>query len=132
MINAKYREDVTRIFIGILAMVYLSSLSVSTLHSYFAHTKVVQEVCTLDDEKDPCHRSIYHQDTKKGCEHESHLIVPIVDCDQCLDIIPNHVSDYKTYHVNSFDYKSLLVIRFSSQVYFKDCVRDNFLRGPPC
>jgi hypothetical protein len=33
-------------------------------------------------EQDPCHRSIYHNDEEKGCEHHSHIVVAD-NCELC-------------------------------------------------
>jgi hypothetical protein len=39
-------------------------------------------------EKDPCHRSIYHDDTSTGCSHDSHVVV--TDKCQLCDLISHN------------------------------------------
>jgi len=41
------------------------------LHKLFHNQETV--VHTVDQEKDSCHRTIYHQEKEDGCEHKSHL-----------------------------------------------------------
>lgn len=44
------------------------------VHS-FAHEHANGVLHSGEEEKDPCHRSIYHNDIEHGCHHDSHLIV---------------------------------------------------------
>ena len=51
------------------------------LHSMF-HGHDVAVTHSDAQEKDPCHRLLYHNDTMQGCDHSSHLIVSD-KCEMC-------------------------------------------------
>ena len=126
-----YRKEAARILIVILGFVYTSALFVSYIHTYFAHQKVAQEVCSLENEKDPCHRSIYHQDVENGCDHDTHLIVPVVNCEQCLFIVTSHVADHKVYKLKKIENPDISNNPYYSQDFINNPLTDNYLRGPP-
>ncbi len=44
------------------------------VHSIF-HDHAATISHTEEQEEDPCHRAIYHDDVEKGCHHATHLIV---------------------------------------------------------
>lgn len=59
----------------LLLLLYLiGSSNVELFHS-FAHDDEILITHSDEQEKDPCHRLIYHSDVKDGCGHESHLVV---------------------------------------------------------
>lgn len=73
--NKKYRLN--RLFrdFSLLALLILysaASLRVDSLHQFF-HAEEIVELHSLEHESDPCHKSIYHQQSEKGCHHQSHL-----------------------------------------------------------
>lgn len=51
------------------------------LHGLF-HSDNVVVTHTEQQEKDPCHRTIYHFDTAQECDHDSHLFAPD-KCSMC-------------------------------------------------
>jgi hypothetical protein len=59
----------------LLLILYVAGTSgIERLHQFFhSHDHLVAH--SEIQEKDPCHRSIYHNEKDKGCGHHSHLIV---------------------------------------------------------
>jgi hypothetical protein len=56
-----------------------------SLHQLLHHHRGLAVSHTASEEKDPCHRSIYHDDATNGCGHKSHIIVSH-KCDLCDSI----------------------------------------------
>jgi hypothetical protein len=57
-----------------LVFFVIGNLQVESLHQFLhSHQHTVSH--TEVQESDPCHRSLYHNDQKRGCGHQSHLIV---------------------------------------------------------
>jgi hypothetical protein len=62
----------------ILAVVLLAAAYIignspdEALHKLF-HNQEAVVVHTIDQEKNSCHRSIYHQEKEDGCQHKSHI-----------------------------------------------------------
>ncbi|MBL0740332.1 hypothetical protein [Chryseolinea lacunae] len=48
----------------------VGSLSNEGIHAFFHNNEVALH--TVQEEKDPCHRNIFHQDNK-SCEHKTHV-----------------------------------------------------------
>jgi hypothetical protein len=71
-----------RIFSALmLLLVYLTgNVQVESFHKVF-HT-FEQALHSSDDEKDPCHRSIYHDSRQKGCDHKTH-VTAVKKCPFC-------------------------------------------------
>jgi len=66
----------------VLAVAYIIGNSPDeALHKLF-HNQEVTVVHTIDQEKDSCHRTIYHQEKEDGCKHKSH-ISKVDKCNLC-------------------------------------------------
>ncbi len=71
----------------VLAVVLLAAAYVignspgEALHKLF-HPQEVTVVHTVDQEKDSCHRTIYHQEKEDGCKHKSH-VSKVEKCNLC-------------------------------------------------
>lgn len=59
----------------LLSILYLGSTSYPALLHSVVHSHETAVAHSGDQERDPCHRSIYHHDRQSGCDHDSHLIV---------------------------------------------------------
>lgn len=58
----------------LLTLYFAGTSGIEVLHQFFhSHNHLVAH--SEAQENDPCHRSIYHQETDKGCGHHSHLII---------------------------------------------------------
>jgi len=74
--------SIGKILTLMLLVFYIAGTSdVELLHSLI-HTHDVAATHSDEQEKDPCHRLIYHNDTEQGCSHDSHLIVSD-KCEMC-------------------------------------------------
>ncbi|MCB0494617.1 MAG: hypothetical protein KDC79_00650 [Cyclobacteriaceae bacterium] len=110
---------------------YLSADLVGSLHSYFFHEEQSETVCSLENEKDACHRTIYHHDTVNGCNHSFHLIKPIAKCELCSILLTHHVLPSKgadnTYFVNHVP----VIPSLEDQLVTNPVCAAHGLRGPP-
>lgn len=74
IISRRNRRSIGSMLNLLLVVLYmLSSPGAGILHSIVHETKQVVSHAG-EDEKDPCHRSIYHNGTQGGCSHGTHLI----------------------------------------------------------
>jgi hypothetical protein len=72
---------------GFFAVLLLLLYSFSAIQFDFVHALVheheAQTLHTSQDEKDPCHRAIYHGDKTNGCHHKNHFIPGKTKCSLC-------------------------------------------------
>lgn len=59
-------------WILLLVLYGAAALKVDSLHELF-HTKELRELHSLEQENNPCHKSVYHHESQKGCEHKAHI-----------------------------------------------------------
>jgi hypothetical protein len=65
----------------LLAFYVAGTSQTEVLHQFFdSHDHLVSH--SAEQEKDPCHRSVYHLDMETGCGHHSH-IVTTDKCELC-------------------------------------------------
>lgn len=65
-----------------LLLLYLACSSNIELLHLFVHGHDIAVAHSAEQEQDPCHEQIYHNDAEKGCDHRSHLIVTDT-CSMC-------------------------------------------------
>jgi hypothetical protein len=75
-----------RIFSALLLLLlYLTgNVQVESFHKVFHSFE--EALHSSDDEKDPCHRAIYHDSKQKGCDHKTH-VTAVKKCPLC-HIVP--------------------------------------------
>ena len=75
-----------RIFSALmLLLLYLAgNVQVESFHQIFHSFE--QALHSSDQEKDPCHRSIYHDAEQEGCDHKTH-VTAVKKCPLC-HIVP--------------------------------------------
>jgi hypothetical protein len=56
----------------LLLLYMVGNIQPEVLHS-LSHNHGQAELHTVQAEKDPCHRSLYHAAREKGCEHTAHF-----------------------------------------------------------
>lgn len=78
--KSKQRTTVLGAFL--LLILYLVGTSHVGFLYAFGHEHDVQISHSYKEEKDPCHRQIYHNDVEAGCDHDVHLTVSD-KCDLC-------------------------------------------------
>jgi hypothetical protein len=57
----------------LIVLYALGTIEPGFLHSLF-HSTHSEVLHIAENEKDPCHRKIYHHSSEGGCSHSSHLI----------------------------------------------------------
>lgn len=73
--SKRLKQNIGQMFGLLLVILYVVGTSqLEFIHS-FAHDHEALVSHTPEQEKDPCHRLIYHDDVEQGCHHHSHLIV---------------------------------------------------------
>lgn len=72
IVKTYLRNSAKVLAVVLLAAAYIIGNSPGeALHELFHPQETV--VHTVDQEKDSCHRTIYHQEKEDGCEHKSHI-----------------------------------------------------------
>jgi len=91
----KLKTGLKVLAIGVCAAFYLIGNSpFEAFHKIFhQQDSIVRH--TVDEEKNSCHRSIYHQENESGCAHKSH-ITKLDKCKLC------HALSH-SYHVATFN-----------------------------
>lgn len=110
---------------------YLSADLVGSLHSFFVHEEPTEVVCTLENEKDACHRTIYHHDTKTGCEHPTHLTKPIKSCELCSILLTHHVMPAKKTLKGVSIIQVPVIPVLEARLVLNPACAAHGLRGPP-
>lgn len=90
-----------------LLVLYVSCYLHTEVIHHLSHTQKVQDLHSIENEKNPCHRSVYHHE-KKSCEHKAHLTKSDT-CSECqFSIDHNKYLDTQQLaativHYNSFE-----------------------------
>ncbi|MDX1406697.1 MAG: hypothetical protein R3330_01155 [Saprospiraceae bacterium] len=111
--------------------IYLSAVVVTEVHVTHEHTHAPNEVCSDQAERNPCHRAIYHHDTKRGCQHPGHLSEARQDCDLC-----DAICGFQPLLADAHDPGDTVPIADQDNHYFAqylnhDCSCHQPVRGPP-
>ncbi len=62
------------LYIFLFAFYVAGTSQVEVLHELIhSHNNLISH--SPEEEKDPCHRDVYHHDTEKTCDHHSHIVV---------------------------------------------------------
>ncbi len=127
--DKRVRMNFRSLFSAFLLLIYASgTISVDLVH-HAIHNHGDSEVHSAIAEKDACHRTIFHQDTKNGCHHQTHV---------------TKVEKCKFSHV-VFQAQQLLtrertpLVAYESAAFFiscyapltTTCLQEPHLRGPP-
>ena len=71
----KVNSSIGKVLTLFFVVLYVAGTThIEWVHS-FVHEHANGVLHSSEEEKDPCHRSIYHSDVEHGCHHDSHLIV---------------------------------------------------------
>ena len=103
----RFRKTVSQVLTFALLIFYIIGTGKLEIHSIFDdHAVAISH--SEEQEEDPCHRTVYHDDWQKGCHHATHLIVSdkcqICDCaihsDQSL--VSSHIDSPVPYPIKQF------------------------------
>ncbi|WP_276374540.1 hypothetical protein [Chryseolinea sp. H1M3-3] len=92
-------ERIKPIFAAVLLFLYvLGNVQVESFHQAFHSLE--KALHSTEQEKDPCHRAIYHEVTKEGCDHKTHLTAP-KKCPLChvVPVNEQHLAIYESFDV---------------------------------
>lgn len=74
----------------LLALYGAATLKVDSFHELF-HAQELATLHSPEQESNPCHKSVYHQQAQEGCEHKSH----ITENDKCplceFNFVPDQI-----------------------------------------
>lgn len=103
------RNKPMRIFSALLLLLlYLTgNVQLESFHKVFHSFE--QALHSSDEEKDPCHRAIYHDSKQEGCDHKTH-VTAVKKCPLC-HIVPLNEKHLAVSH--TFE-------SFSSSSHFKE------------
>ena len=73
--SKKLKRSIGQMLSVLLLVLYVAGTSQLELIHSFAHEHEASVSHSNEQEKDPCHRFIYHNDIEPGCNQDSHLIV---------------------------------------------------------
>jgi hypothetical protein len=114
---------------GVLLLILYTggNVQIESFHQLFhAYEK---DLHSFEQEKDPCHRAIYHEAQKNGCDHKTHL-TEVKKCPLC-HVVPHNEEHIAVSH--SFESHSWLE-NFSDNIYSR-ALGEFFInlsdRGPP-
>jgi hypothetical protein len=113
----------------VLLMLYsVASLRIDSLHQFF-HAENIVELHSAEQESNPCHKSIYHQQSEEGCAHQSH----ISQNDKCPLCEYKVTSDelLAAFHEEVLQLPSSIYFITYSGDFFPTLPFANGLRGPP-
>ena len=83
-------------FAWLLLFLYLvGSVQIESFHEVFHSFE--QALHSFDQEKDPCHRAIYHDSKKEGCDHKTH-VTAVKKCPLC-HLVPLNEKHISVSHV---------------------------------
>ena len=80
--SKKAKQDVIQMLTLLLLILYVVGTNQWEVIHSFAHDHDTLVSHYDEQEKDPCHRLIYHNDEGQGCHHESHLAISD-KCEMC-------------------------------------------------
>jgi hypothetical protein len=79
----------------LLTLYAAASLKVDSFHELF-HAQELKELHSTEQENNPCHKSVYHQQAENGCEHKSHITentkCPLCEFNVSPDQLANELS----------------------------------------
>jgi len=114
--------------VTLLLLLYVAgNVQVETFHAFFHSLEKAAH--SSEQERDPCHRAIYHDSKTEGCDHKTHLTA-VKKCPLC------HIVPLKGQHIaasNSFEFIELDNVFNNLLLSFR--VADTFVglpaRAPP-
>lgn len=108
----------------------LSFPLIQVFHRLTHHSHPTEHSTCL--EQDPCHRSIYHKDQKRGCKHNHHIGNESIDCSICqlfqhADLQLNQtLVAFKALDFSEYQYDNhSFIISNATGIWFHE-------RAPPC
>jgi len=110
-----------------LLFLYLAgNVQIDGFHQLF-HAK--DELHSVEQELDPCHRAIYHDAEKDGCGHKTHL-TEIKKCPLC-HVVPHNAQHLSSSHsVESFSLPNIFDDA-SCAIHVGEIFNSLSARGPP-
>lgn len=122
--NKKNKRIISYLLLAVFSLQVVYVLLKNSDHHHHDHT-----LHTLEEELNPCHRTIFHNDLDHGCDHKNHFGEKQDDCAFC-----------KYYNVNYFELKiDFLDINFNFEINRLDYINFSYnrpqlitqTRGPP-
>lgn len=96
----------------LLFLYVLGNVQVESFHQVFHSLE--KALHSSEQEKDPCHRAIYHDEKENGCDHDTHLTA-VKTCPMC--------------HVVPFNDQYFIVATSRVSPVISDTVAEHFVSG---
>ena len=117
--------------VAALLGIYISALIFNNLHRYFHHEHHHQEICTVETEKDPCHKRVFHHSLDEGCKHKTHVFSLEKSCKLCDAVITKYYFPGEKIFSQSEKKHIQNALIFEEPFVFKFLTASERLRGPP-
>lgn len=119
-----------RAFVAILLLsaYAIGFIQVQLLHEAF-HADKYALIHSAAHEKDPCHRTIYHDEKESSCEHKLH-ITNVEKCSLCSSIVHN---EYLTFADSPHEFAKIVDSQYAGLAFPNLPVHSTLLpsRAPP-
>lgn len=80
-LNKRHLERFKTFSVILLLILYFAgNVQVETFHQFFHSLE--KALHSAEQEKDPCHRAIYHEAKNEGCDHKTH-VTAVKKCPLC-------------------------------------------------
>lgn len=93
---------------GLMLVVYLLVIFYPVIHENHSHSEEKEQICTLEEELNPCHQATHHFQSSTACEHKVHLEKLENECELCD-------STFTKVHYHNLFISSLSIISFSGE-----------------
>ncbi len=129
--KSKYYNLFRSSAVALLLVGYVSAFLWNGLHHIFLHDYAAHESCSAKNEKDSCHRFIFHNDNTVKCSHDGHIYAPKHECELCDALVAQyHFPEVKTFAITFYENETSSLI-FEEKIAFRFSYPSISLRGPP-
>lgn len=127
--SKKQRQTIMKVAVLLLLALYFGGSSHLEFLRSFVYDHHVVVVHSEEQEKDPCHRLIYHDDTEQGCGHDSHLIGSD-ECQMCDLVYQGDQTLLSNNEFESENFSNKFFVLYKENIYsYRDAIRSS--RAPP-
>jgi hypothetical protein len=118
--------------LGLLSLFVFSFLFTGIIHEIsHGHDHATKPDCSLENEENPCHRALVHNDVIHACDHNQHLIAESEHCEFCEALLNKEIQFLE------FDHSEYPELIFSAEKYayeaskVRKALRFISNKGPP-
>jgi hypothetical protein len=129
--HSKNNNITKRLLSFAMLMLYVMAFFLTPSFEHHHHDTDEDHLCTVENEVDPCHRVIFHQDVQQGCQHEEHFIAHHESCEVCDKLLTVHPKLMDVWADAIVLYGSDFTQVVANKVLTNSTSQQKFARGPP-